>query len=235
MAKRVLVIEDDGAIREGVTDALSFEGFDFIEAGDGKRGRELALTCECDLVLLDLALPEVEGFEILDEVRKSRPTLPVIVMTARGREADKVRGLKIGADDYVVKPFSVKELMARVSAVLRRSAERPGDVTTVRLPSGTVDFARSEIRYTDGTTGSLSEREVELLRYVVTNPKRVLSREEILSKVWRLDPHGVETRTVDMQMARLREKLRDDPKSPMVIRTVRGKGYVYAGPEPEHK
>ena len=225
--RRILVIEDDDAIRQGIVDALELSGYLTHSAADGERGLDLAVTCDCDLVLLDLILPGRDGLDILREVRATRPALPVIVLTARGEESDRVTGLKLGADDYVVKPFSVHELLARVSAVLRRSAERPTDVHEVSLPAGTADFQRREVRYDGGGRCELREREAELLRYLVCNPGRAISRDEILSRVWRLDPAGVDTRTIDMTMARLRRKIRDDSSTPMLL-TVRGKGYMFA-------
>jgi DNA-binding response OmpR family regulator len=226
--KQVLVIEDDEAIRRGIVDVLQFEGYATLEADNGRDGLELALTATYDLLLLDLVLPEREGLEILAELRTVRPTHPVIVLTARGDESDRVRGLQLGADDYVVKPFSVKELLARVEAVLRRSPERPSDVQTLAIRGGTADLARREVRFKDGTRHELSEREAQLLRYLVCNAGRAVSREEILSRVWGIEPTGVETRTIDMHVARLREKIRDDPAEPRAIVTVRGLGYMFA-------
>jgi DNA-binding response OmpR family regulator len=230
MAQQViLVVEDDDSIREGVVDALTFKGYRTHQADNGDDGLDMAVKVDCDLLLLDLVLPGRQGLEILEEVRKTRPTLPVIILTARGEESDRVKGLKLGADDYVVKPFSVKELLARIEAVLRRSPERPSDVGTVRVPGGVADLARCEIQYEDGGRTELSERERDLLRYLAGNAGRAISRKEILSRVWRVDPSGMETRAVDMQVARLREKLRDDSAEPRVIVTVRGKGYMFAG------
>ncbi len=228
---RILVIEDDPSIRRGIVDALHFENYRTFEAADGRTGLEQAIGVDCDLILLDLVLPGGDGLEVLREVRAARPTLPVIILTARGEEADRVEGLKRGADDYVVKPFSVRELLARVEAVLRRSPERPIDLAEVKLPGGVADLARREVRFTEGGRQELSEREVELLRYLAANAGRAISREEILSRVWRLDPKGVETRTIDMHVARLREKLRDDPADPHVLLTVRGKGYMFMNDE----
>jgi DNA-binding response OmpR family regulator len=226
--QRILIVEDDAAIRQGIVDALQFEGYATLEAADGNKGLQMAVTVECDLILLDLVLPGKDGLEILREVRATRPTLPVIVLTARGEEADRVEGLRLGADDYVVKPFSVRELLARVQAVLRRSPERPTDVRDVKFPGGVADLARREARYDGGDRSELSEREAELLRYLASNRGRVISRDEILSRVWRMNPQGIETRTIDMHIARLREKLHDDPADPKVIVTVRGKGYMLA-------
>jgi DNA-binding response OmpR family regulator len=231
MPRRILVIEDDSAIRRGIVDALRFKGYEPIEAGNGRDGMSLAEGVDCDLILLDLVLPGPGGLEILAAVRAGRPTLPVIILTAKGEENDRVAGLSGGADDYVVKPFSVKELLARVEAVLRRSPERPTDVTSVPFLGGVADLRRCELRFDDGGRCELSEREVELLRYLAQNAGRAVSRDEILSRVWRIDPRGGETRTIDMHVARLREKLRDDPHRPAVILTVRGKGYAFGLPD----
>jgi len=228
MSHRVLVIEDDAAIRQGVVDALDGEGYTRFEAADGDTALDMALGVDCGLVLLDLVLPKRDGLSILNEVRAARPTLPVIILTARGEEHDRVEGLKLGADDYVVKPFSVKELLARVEAVIRRSPERPVDVRQVHFAGGTADLQRRELRFDTGDRTELSDREGELLRYLAMNANRAVSREEILSRVWRMDPTGVETRTIDMHVARLREKLRDNAGAPAVLLTVRGKGYMFA-------
>ena len=227
--RRVLIVEDDSSLRQGIVDALDFEGYETLEAADGNAGLDKALTATCDLILLDLVLPGPDGLEILRQVKDARPTLPVIILTARGSEDDRVAGLKLGADDYVVKPFSVRELLARVEAVIRRSPERPSDVREVAVPGGVVDLARAEVCFEDGERCELSEREAALLRYLAMHAGRVVSRDEILSRVWHLEPRGVQTRTIDMHVARLREKLRDDPAEPQVIRTVRRRGYMFAG------
>src|SRR5256714_3213327 len=175
----ILVIEDDSAIRQGIVDALSFAGYATLEAGDGNRGLSQALRATFDLLMLDLVIPGQSGFDILKQPREARPTLPIIILTARGEEADRVNGLRLGADDYVVKPFSVRELLARVEAVLRRSPERSNGVSKLPLPDGVADFARCEVRFNDGARCELSEREVELLRYLVSNSGRAISRDEL--------------------------------------------------------
>jgi two-component system alkaline phosphatase synthesis response regulator PhoP len=228
MSYTILVVEDDAAIRRGIVDSLKFEGYTTFEAGDGAAGLDMALGVSCNLILLDLVLPKRDGLSILKEVKLAKPTLPVIILTARGEEHDRVTGLKLGADDYVVKPFSVKELLARVQAVLRRSPERPMDVQQVKFPGGTADLQRRELRFDKGDRCELSDREMELLRYLAINGGRAVSRDEILSRVWGMDPAGVATRTIDMHVARLREKLRDDAAEPKVLLTVRGKGYMFA-------
>ena len=227
--QHVLVVEDDSAIRRGIADALKFKGFDVYEASTGPAGLEMAVGSDCELVLLDLILPGKDGLDILKEIRATRPTLPVIILTAKGDESDRVLGLQLGADDYVVKPFSVKELLARVEAVLRRSAERPTDVKSIDVPGGVADLARRELRFKDGSRRELSEREAELLRYLACNPGRAITRDEILARVWRIPSSRMETRTIDMHVVRLREKLRDDSEDPKVLLTIRGKGYMFAG------
>ncbi|WP_224365405.1 response regulator transcription factor [Hyalangium versicolor] len=231
-ARRVLVVEDDPAIRRGVVDALRFQGYLPLEATTFKEALASATRDSFDLLLLDLVLPGGDGLDVLAEARKARPTLPVIVLTARGQEEDRVRGLRLGADDYVVKPFSVKELLARVEAVLRRSAERPLDVEEIRFEGGVADLRKCELRFEDGAAELLSEREIDLLRYLSLNRERVVSRDELLQRVWRLPASLARTRTVDMHVARLRDKLRDSADEPRILLTVRGKGYRFAGGDP---
>ncbi len=227
-SKTILVVEDDASIRRGMIDSLKFAGYETIEADNGDDGMRMAVRGGYDLLLLDLVLPGPGGLEILAEVRTSRPTQPVIILTAKGDESDRVKGLTLGADDYVVKPFSVKELLARIEAVMRRSPERPIDVDKVSFQGGVADLERREVRLSGGSRVELSEREVELLRYLAENRGRAISRTELLRRVWRIDPEKIETRTIDMHIARLREKVEDDPSDPSIIKTVRGKGYMFA-------
>ncbi len=224
-AQRILVVEDDAAIRRGLVDALRFQGYQVREAADGREGLAQALTPDFDLILLDLVLPGPEGLEILREVRLAFPTLPVIILTARGDEADRVRGLKLGADDYVVKPFGVRELLARVEAVLRRSPERPRPALRLQFTGGEADLASGEVRFASGETTRLLPIETDLLRFLVARAGRTVSRDEILSRVWHVPLTAAETRKVDVQIARLRERLHEDPQSPRLIRTIRGRGY----------
>jgi len=230
MRPRVLVIEDDAAIRRGVVDALRCSGYEPLAAADGDAGLQSALAADLDLVLLDVLLPRRDGLSILAEIRRLRPTLPVVMLTARGSEHDRVAGLRGGADDYVVKPFSVTELLARVEAVLRRSPARPRPVQQLELAGRQVDFERREVRRPDGSTAALSEREAELLHYLASNATRIVSRDELLRSVWRIDARGVTTRTIDMTVKRLREKLGDAADDPVILRTVRGAGYTLQSP-----
>ncbi len=231
-SSRIVVIEDEHAIRRGVADALRASGYAVAEAVDGVRGLEEAVRRDVALVLLDLMLPLRGGLDVLADLRKARPSVPVIILTARGSEDDRVRGLKMGADDYVVKPFSARELLARVEAVLRRSVARPAAVPAARLGRAVIDFERREVRWPGQDRTELSETESALLAFLVSNWERAVSREELLSNVWGIEPQGLETRTIDMHIARLRGKLRDPSgKRPLeAIVTVRAHGYM-AGPD----
>src|SRR5262245_37898159 len=227
---QILIIEDEAPIRRGVADALRASGYRAIEASDGTQGLSLALSEDLDLVLLDLLLPGRDGMEVLIDLRQARSSLPVIILTARGNEQDRVAGLKAGADDYVVKPFSARELLARIQAVLRRSAGPSLSVQTARIGRAHIDFARREIRTAPPTNGSrceLSVSEWAILRYLVANRQRAVSRNELLDRLWGI-PDCVETRTIDMHVARLRQKLRDAAGSNAshAIVTVRGQGYM---------
>lgn len=221
----VLVVEDDPAVRRGVVDALKFARYEVVEAVDGEQALHYAFYPWIDLILLDLRLPERDGMEVLARVRKARPTLPIIIISARGFEEDRVRGLKEGADDYIVKPFSVKELLARIEAVLRRSAERPGMVKNIRFEGCSVNLERREVVRDNGTREALTERETAIISYLSANPGRAISRDELLERLWNIKG-GHWTRTVDMHIARLRTKLGDDVKKPKMILTVRSRGYM---------
>lgn len=229
---RIAVVEDEPAIRRGVVDALKLSGYDVAEAADGLTGLREAQTDGVDLVLLDLLLPKLGGLEVLDELKRSCPQRPVIILTARGGEDDRVKGLKMGADDYVVKPFSARELLARVEAVLRRTTKAAPDVLSVKYGRSMIDLHRREVRWSPSERVELSETETALLRYLVSNKERAVSRDELLTKVWGIGTDGLETRAVDMHVARLRAKLKDPGGKdlPEAIVTVRSHGYM-AGPD----
>jgi len=223
---RILVIEDDPAIRRAVVDALMVSGFEVDQSGRGDEGLTKALQGQVNLILLDLVLPNGSGWTILKQLRAKHPTIPVIVLTACGTESNRIDGLQAGADDYVVKPFSIKELLARIHAVLRRSPQRPQILQKFSFQGGIIDFERREVLFENRERDSLSEREADLLLYLAQHSDRALSRDELLQSVWRLTPNGFSTRTIDMHVARLREKLRDNSQEPRVLLTVRGKGYM---------
>jgi DNA-binding response OmpR family regulator len=223
--KNILVVEDDPSLRMGIVDALEFSNFNVTEAKCGKEGMEHSLDDNLDLVLLDFMLPVHDGFEILTHIRKYKPSLPVIMLTARGAEHDKVKGLKLGADDYVVKPFSVKELLARIEAVMRRTPERPKFNQGIKLKSCEVDLDAHQLEFTDGHKVKLSEKETEILDHLAQNANRIISRDELLMRVWKVKSQGIETRTVDMHIARIREKLNYHPDCSGILETIRARGY----------
>lgn len=228
--KTILVVEDDLGIRRAIVDALHLTGYSVRETSNAVEAKQTAKNGEIDLMLLDLVLPGADGRNILRQLRKEGMTLPVIILTACGFETDRIEGLRDGADDYIVKPFSVRELLARIEAVLRRSPQRPQAVSLFSFSKGTIDFERREVVFRKGNRQELSEKESELLLYLVRHSGRALSREELLQGVWKLSPNGVPTRTIDMHIARLRDKLGDDPTDPSIILTVRGRGYMFQSP-----
>lgn len=233
MAKKkcIVVVEDEEAIRRGVVDTLRIAGYEAVEAADGEAGLTAARRAGVDLVLLDLLMPKKDGMEVLAELRRTSPSLPVIILTARGSEEDRVRGLRGGADDYVVKPFSAKELLARVDAVLRRSPERPAPVMRISDGTTTVDCGRREIVRGEERV-ALSDMEAGILQRLASHAGRFVSREELLSAVWGIRDGVVETRAIDMHVTRLRQKLAGDGATDPAewIVTVRGKGYML-GPD----
>ena len=218
----ILVVEDDAAVRRGVVDALTFTGYTVLSAADGEAGKAQALSARYDLILLDLVLPHFSGFEILEALKKERQGQAVIILSAKGEDNDRVRGLKMGADDYVVKPFSARELLARVDAVLRRTSERKVVAETFDVQGREIDFTAGIVRF-QGKKEDLSEREVGVLRYLLSNAARAVPREELLRHVWGIETKNIETRTVDMHIANIRRKLGDAAQE--MLQTVRGKGY----------
>lgn len=226
---RILLVEDDPGIRQALVDAFTRREYLVIPAADAKEGLRLATEENYDLALLDIALPGGSGLDILSYINKNRAGTPAIMLTAKGTEDDKVRGLESGADDYIVKPFSIRELIARMEAVLRRSPERPLVQSEIPLPGGVLNVAEHSILKNDGTVIALSSREFDLLHYLASHPGRIISREELLRRVWDLDPKAVETRSIEMTMTRLREKL--GPDLSVALYTKRGQGYRWDVPE----
>jgi two-component system alkaline phosphatase synthesis response regulator PhoP len=222
----VLVIEDDPAIRLGLRKSLGFEGYDVLEAGDGERGLEMVFQRRPDLVVLDLMLPKVNGFEVCRTIRKHDPTIPILILSAKDQEMDKLMGFDLGADDYVTKPFSTRELTARVKAALRRSTVRPAEEQIFTLGEIRVDFPGQRLDVS-GEPVEVSNREFRLLRYLIENRGRVLSRDQILNHVWGYDYEGT-ARTIDNFINKLRSKIEPDPARPSYILTVRGVGYKFA-------
>jgi DNA-binding response OmpR family regulator len=226
---RVLLIEDEESIATPLVGALEREGFEVEHAATGRAGLDAATRDAVDLVLLDLMLPDMDGRDVCRTIRQSS-SVPVIMLTARGLETDRVVGLELGADDYVVKPFSVAELAARIRAVLRRTEERgaaPKDVLEV----GDVELdRRTWTARHRGESLELARREFELLRLLLEHAGEVVTREKLMRDVWETEWMGA-TKTLDVHVSTLRRKLGDDPSAPRYIHTVRGVGFRFAGPD----
>lgn len=223
----ILIVEDEPAIRSGLVDVLVFHGYEVTAVEDGSAGLEQALAGRFDLMLLDIMLPGMNGFDVCNAVREADKELPIIMLTAKVSDEDIVHGLRLGADDYVAKPFSVEQLMLRIGAVLRRT--RPEPVSTIVLAAGgedtVIDTANLAAHRGDQEI-TFTRREMEILEYLHAHADRAISRNELLTEVWGYAPEAdIETRTVDIHMAKLRRKLEPDPKTPVHLTTVRGAGY----------
>ena len=231
MGKTVLIVEDEQSIVDILSFNLTREGYDTLEALDGPTGLQLALEQNPDLVLLDLMLPGMSGFDVCEQIRKAGSAVPIVMLTAREEEDDKVRGLELGADDYITKPFKNRELMARVKANIRRvsmtAAAAPAPAR--ELPLGermNIDEDRATI-FKDGAPLDLTQREYDLIRFLAARPGKIFSREALMEHVWNYEGYVGDVRAVDVAVRRLREKIEDDPASPVFIKTKRGMGYYF--------
>ena len=231
MDKKILVVEDEKAIADILEFNLRKEGYTVVCAYDGEDGLSHALEDKPDLILLDVMLPKLDGFEVCKSVRKTS-NVPIIMLTAREEEVDKILGLELGADDYITKPFSMRELMARIKANVRRSVASPAEVEDTgdenRLVFGkiVINVKSLEVKK-NGEKLELTPREFDLIKFLATQPNQVFSREELMEHVWKYDYYG-DLRTVDVTVRRLRAKLEDDPENPVRIVTRRGVGYMFA-------
>lgn len=224
--KRILIVEDEQAIRTGLLDVFVYHGYDVEGADNGNDGLRLALSGQFDLILLDVMLPGMDGFEICNRIRQQDKEQPVIMLTAKTAEADIIQGLKLGADDYVSKPFSVAELVLRAGAVLRRATSEVPQDTTLNLSGDITIDTRNLTGDKSGMELVFTRREMEVLRYLAVHAERPVSRDELLHKVWGYGRDlDIETRTVDIHIAKLRRKIEPDPKEPINLITVRGAGY----------
>jgi len=222
---RILVIEDDASILRGLRDNLAAESHEVSAAADGAEGLRLSQEKAPDLIILDLMLPKLSGYEICRKLREQGSRVPILMLTARGDEADRVLGLDIGADDYVSKPFSVRELLARVRALLRRSEPQRASVDQLAFGDVVVDFLQYEARR-KGQPVEMTPKEFGVLRYLAARPGEVVQRQQLLEEVWGYENYPT-TRTVDNHIASLRAKLEDDPAAPRHLLTVHGVGYKF--------
>jgi two-component system alkaline phosphatase synthesis response regulator PhoP len=227
MTSRILLVEDEPGVRLTVEDRLKSEGYAVESAADGDEGFERAAKGAFDLLILDVMLPKRGGFDVCRDLRQRGVTTPILMLTARTQVADRVVGLKLGADDYVAKPFAMAELLARIEARLRRPGAEPPRPGAYRFGDVVVDFRRAEVER-EGKTVDLSAKEFQLLRYFVENRGATLSRDELLDKVWGYDAMPT-TRTVDVHVAWLRRKLEPNPRHPQYILTLHGLGYKFVG------
>ena len=226
---RILVVEDEEAIRTGLIDVLIFHGYDVDSAATGPEGLDKALTGQFGLILLDIMLPGIDGYEICDRVRARDRDQPIIMLTAKTSDEEIVQGLKLGADDYVPKPFSIQQLVLRIEAVLRRSQVGQAQARTINLGNIEIDtenLSGHPVTGGDADEVTFTKREIEVLSYLAQHADRPVSRDELLLKVWGYARDlGIETRTVDIHIAKLRRKIETDPKQPERLVTVRGAGY----------
>jgi len=221
----ILIVEDEKALREGLVDLLEGDGHQVQEAADGEVGLELGADPRVELVLLDLMLPKMDGLEVCRRLRESRPGLPILILTARGAEEEKVQGLQMGADDYVAKPFGSRELLARIEALGRRAHATPEPPQTIENDGCTIDVGRL-VAERDGNKMTLTAREANILRWLHEHRTRAVSRAELLIEVWGTSADQ-QTRTVDMTIANLRQKIETDPTDPKIVVTVKGVGYAW--------
>jgi len=223
--KKILIIEDDPAIRTGLKETFTTEGYDVSDAETGTKGFELAGKHDFDLIVLDLILPGKDGIEICKELRSDGVKTPIIMVTSRKEEIDKILGLEIGADDYVTKPFSIRELLARVKALIRRSTYEPGDIEEVAFANLKIDFKKQEM-LKDENPVRLSATEYRILHYFIDHEGEVISRDKFLDEVWGYDSYPT-TRTVDNYILSLRKKIEDDPTKPKHLLTIHKVGYKF--------
>jgi DNA-binding response OmpR family regulator len=221
--KSILIVEDDPALAMGLCDALDFEGFKVVHAETGQAGLEQLASARPDCVILDLMLPDMNGYQVCEQIRLRDSVIPIIILTARSQETDKIRGLDAGADDYVTKPFSVGELVARIRAIFRRGAHTPAAPGKIEIGPAVVDTATQSLQC-GRETMALSFYEIELLKLLYERAGQPVSRDEILDKVWGLSPNTI-NRTVDNFVAKLRKKIEPDRDRPRYILTVHGFGY----------
>jgi two-component system, OmpR family, alkaline phosphatase synthesis response regulator PhoP len=226
-ARRILLVEDEPSLVVTLTDRLASEGYEVESARDGEEGLARALRGSFDLILLDVMLPRRDGFEVCRELRARGVEVPVLMLTARGQVVDRVVGLKLGADDYLTKPFETVELLARIEALFRRARSPAGPAGTQAFGDVRIDFRRAEV-FRGGQPVPLSALEFKLLAYFVQNRGALLTRDELLDKVWGYDATPT-TRTVDVHVASLRQKLERNPARPELILTVHRRGYRFAG------
>ncbi|MCD4665453.1 MAG: response regulator transcription factor [Bacteroidales bacterium] len=225
MEKTILIIEDDVSILRGLKDNLTFEGYDVLTSSDGDKGLQMAIENQINMLLLDIMLPGINGYEVCRRLKKEKPDLPIIMITARGTEIDKITGLDFGADDYITKPFSIPELLARVRAVFRRTLNSTKDIVKYSFGNVTLDFKKFQA-FVNNEEIKLSSKEFAIMKFLIEHEGEVIHRHDLLDKVWGYDVTP-STRTVDNYILDLRKKIEKDSSNPEYIISIRGAGYKF--------
>ena len=224
MKKKILIVEDEPGILLSLKDEFESEGYTVIQAEDGEQGLDAARNQDPDLIVLDVMMPLLNGYDVCKQLRKEGNNTPILMLTVKDKEIDKVLGLELGADDYVTKPFSLREVVARVKAILRRTEDQNDELTTFSIGDVHLDFRKYEA-YRDGVSIELTPLEFHMLKVLIRKKEQVIARNDFLEEIWGEDNTIVSFRTIDSHIANIRKKIEDDPSNPKHIRSIRGVGY----------
>lgn len=223
--KKILLVEDEKGIRNVLRDNLEYEGYSIIEAEDGVKGLEIARNEVPDLIILDLMLPQMHGYDFIRQLKKTHPSIPIIIVSAKSEEIDKIKGLDLGADDYITKPFQIRELVSRIKAIFRRYNKTPETIQSFSFKNFTIDFDKGII-YKDGEKVDISFYEFEILKYLIINKNKPVTRNDIIETVWKAEG-AISSRNIDTHIVNLRKLIEDDPANPKYIKTVFRIGYKF--------
>ncbi len=223
--RKILLVEDEKAIRNVLRDNLEYEGYSIIEAEDGIKGLEIAKNENPDLIILDLMLPQMHGYDFIKQLKKTDPQIPIIIVSAKSEEIDKIKGLDLGADDYITKPFQIRELVSRIKAIFRRYNKTPDSMQTFSFKNFLIDFDKG-IFYKDGEKIDISFYEFEILKYLILNKNKPVTRNDIIEAVWKAEG-AISSRNIDTHIVNLRKLIEDDPANPKYIKTVFRIGYKF--------
>ncbi|MEJ5273125.1 MAG: response regulator transcription factor [Spirochaetota bacterium] len=223
--KKILLVEDEKGIRNVLKDNLEYEGYSIIEAEDGVKGLEIARNENPDLIILDLMLPQMHGYDFIKQLKKTHPSIPIIIVSAKSEEIDKIKGLDLGADDYITKPFQIRELVSRIKAIFRRYNKTPETIQSFSFKNFTIDFDKG-IFYKDGEKVDISFYEFEILKFLILNKNKPVTRNDIIESVWKAEG-AISSRNIDTHIVNLRKLIEDDPANPKYIKTVFRIGYKF--------
>lgn len=223
--KKILLVEDEKGIRNVLRDNLEYEGYSILEAEDGVKGLEIAKNENPDLIILDLMLPQMHGYDFIKQLKKTHPAIPIIIVSAKSEEIDKIKGLDLGADDYITKPFQIRELVSRIKAIFRRYNKTPETIESFSFKNFLIDFAKG-IFYKDGQKVDISFYEFEILKFLIINKNKPVTRNDIIEAVWKAEG-AISSRNIDTHIVNLRKLIEDDPANPKYIKTVFRIGYKF--------